>query len=145
MLVYLDNCVFNRPFDHQSQERIRLETEAIQEIRTRIIRGEIELCWSYIIDVEVSRNPFPQRRKKAIEWKGLATKQVAPSIEIVSKALDIRGHRLRDIDSLHIACAIVSKSQYFVTTDDAILRKSSRVLDIGIIDPVELIGIVDKL
>ena len=26
--VYLNNCVFNRPFDDQSQIRIKLETEA---------------------------------------------------------------------------------------------------------------------
>ena len=28
MRVYLDNCCYNRPFDEQSQLRIRLETEA---------------------------------------------------------------------------------------------------------------------
>ena len=28
MKLYLDNCCFNRPFDDQSQLRIRLETEA---------------------------------------------------------------------------------------------------------------------
>ncbi len=26
--IYLDNCVFNRPFDDQSQIKIKLETEA---------------------------------------------------------------------------------------------------------------------
>lgn len=28
MRVYLDNCMFNRPFDDQSHIRIRLEAEA---------------------------------------------------------------------------------------------------------------------
>jgi len=28
--IYLDNCCYNRPFDEQSQDLIRLETEAIQ-------------------------------------------------------------------------------------------------------------------
>lgn len=28
MRVYLDNCMFNRPFDDQGHIRIRLETEA---------------------------------------------------------------------------------------------------------------------
>ncbi len=27
MRVYLDNCCYNRPFDDQTQLRIRLETE----------------------------------------------------------------------------------------------------------------------
>jgi hypothetical protein len=30
--IYLDVCCLNRPFDQQSQARIRLETEAILEI-----------------------------------------------------------------------------------------------------------------
>ena len=28
MCVYLDNCCYNRPFDEQTQLRVRLETEA---------------------------------------------------------------------------------------------------------------------
>ncbi len=31
MKVYLDNCCFNRPFDDQSQLKIRLESEAKRE------------------------------------------------------------------------------------------------------------------
>jgi len=33
MRIYLDNCSFNRPFDDQTQLRIRLETEAKQLIQ----------------------------------------------------------------------------------------------------------------
>jgi len=42
MRVYLDNCCFNRPFDDQSQARIRLEAEAKLEIQQRIADGTIE-------------------------------------------------------------------------------------------------------
>jgi hypothetical protein len=50
MRIYMDNCCFNRPFDSQSQVRIRLETEAKLRIQERIAMGEIELVWSYILD-----------------------------------------------------------------------------------------------
>lgn len=36
MRVYLDNCCFNRPFDDQSQARVRLEAEARLEIQQRV-------------------------------------------------------------------------------------------------------------
>ena len=29
MIIYLDNCCYNRPFDDQTQERIHLESEVI--------------------------------------------------------------------------------------------------------------------
>ena len=34
MRVYLDNCCYNRPFDEQTQLRVRLETEAKMEIQS---------------------------------------------------------------------------------------------------------------
>ncbi len=37
MLIYLDNCCFNRPFDDQKQIRIRIETEAKLYIQGEII------------------------------------------------------------------------------------------------------------
>ena len=113
MRVYLDSCVFNRLFDEQSQIRIRLETEAILDIRESIVRDEIELAWSYVIDIEIVRNPFPLRRQAAESWKDLSILEVGPSVEIVSEAIELRNKGLRDIDSLHVACAIASKIALF--------------------------------
>ena len=39
--VYLDTSVYNRPFDDQSQIRIRLETEAFLSILEKAISGSI--------------------------------------------------------------------------------------------------------
>ena len=36
MRVYLDNCCYNRPFDEQTQLKVRLETEAKMEIQTLV-------------------------------------------------------------------------------------------------------------
>lgn len=43
MRVYLDNCTFNRPFDDQTQIRIKLETEAKLYIQEKIRDGTLEL------------------------------------------------------------------------------------------------------
>lgn len=39
MLIYLDNCCFNRPFDDQEQLRVRLETEAKLRIQHLMREG----------------------------------------------------------------------------------------------------------
>jgi hypothetical protein len=49
MLIYLDNCCFNRPFDDQSQARVRLEAEAKLEIQQRIKDKKIELTSDDVI------------------------------------------------------------------------------------------------
>ncbi|MFZ4618496.1 MAG: hypothetical protein ACOYM2_20210 [Rectinemataceae bacterium] len=49
MRVYLDNCVFNRPFDDQGQLIISLKTQAKLAIQEQIRAGALELVWSYIL------------------------------------------------------------------------------------------------
>ena len=40
MRVYLDVCCLNRPFDDQSQDRIKLETDAVLSILDNCQTGE---------------------------------------------------------------------------------------------------------
>lgn len=72
MKIYLDNCCFNRPFDDQSQLRIRLESEAKLKIQEEIQKGLIELIWSYILDYENNKNPFQERKDRINGWKKYA-------------------------------------------------------------------------
>ena len=46
MRVYLDNCCYNRPFDDQSQLKVRLETEAKLAIQAMMRTGVLEYVWS---------------------------------------------------------------------------------------------------
>ena len=48
MIVYLDNCCYNRPFDDQTQERIHLESEAILTILKRGQMGIYKIVGSDI-------------------------------------------------------------------------------------------------
>jgi hypothetical protein len=83
MKIYLDNCCFNRPFDDQSQIRIRLETEAKLEIQEEIQKGHVELIWSYILDYENSRNPFQERKDRINGWKKYATVDIQESHDLI--------------------------------------------------------------
>jgi predicted nucleic acid-binding protein len=139
MRVYLDNCTFNRPFDDQTQIRIRLETEAKLYIQERIRDGTLELVWSYILDYENLANPFEERRNIIQNWKASAFIDVDAGIEILAKANTLREIGLRNKDALHLACAIAAKCDYFVTTDDVILKKTVDFEDIKVIDPPSFI------
>lgn len=54
--VYLDMNVYNRPFDDQTQVRIRLETIAVFAIFYMIRVQDLSLVWSFILDYENSLN-----------------------------------------------------------------------------------------
>lgn len=139
MRVYLDNCCYNRPFDDQKQLRIRLEAEAKLHIQNAIVDKKIELVWSYILDFENSANPFKERRNSIRLWRNHAIIDINETIDILSKADEIIKKGIKSKDALHVACAVEGNSDYFLTTDDDILKRLERIRDIKVIDPVNFI------
>ena len=55
MLIYLDNCCYNRPFDEPSQVRIVSEANAKMAIQRAIANGKLDLVISYILYSENKR------------------------------------------------------------------------------------------
>ena len=139
MKIYLDNCCFNRPYDDQSHLRIRLEAEAKLKIQEETRNGIYELIWSYILDYENSRNPFKERREQIAEWGKYAVEDVVENKEVLGVAAMLQQRGIKKIDSLHIACAIEAGSDYFLTTDDGVLKKATLVQRIKVTDPIGFI------
>jgi predicted nucleic acid-binding protein len=139
MKIYLDNCCFNRPYDDQSHLRIRLEAEAKLKIQEETRNGMHELIWSYILDYENSKNPFKERREQIAEWRKYAVDDVIESKEVLGVAAMLQEQGIKKIDSLHIACAIEAGSDYFLTTDDGVLKKAALIQGIKVTDPIGFI------
>ncbi len=131
--------MFNRPFDEQSHIRIRIETEAKLAIQEEIRRGTYQLIWSYILDYENGKNPFQERKEEIIKWKKYAITDIEENTEIIKTAILLNGKGLQKMDSLHIACAICANADYLLTTDDNVIKKSSVISEIKIIDPIDFI------
>lgn len=139
MKIYLDNCMFNRPFDEQSHIRIRIETEAKLAIQEEIRHGTYQLIWSYILDYENNKNPFPERQEQITNWKKYAIADIEENAEILNTAIKLNSKGLQKMDSLHIACAIFAQADYFLTTDDKVIKKAHIINEIQIIDPIDFI------
>lgn len=139
MKIYLDDCCFNRPFDDQSQIRIRLESEAKLKIQEEIRDGKIQLIWSYILDYENDKNPFKERKVQIGGWKKYAIIDIQENNELLETANSLNQKGIKKFDSLHIACAILAKCKYFLTTDDNVLRRSKQIDAINVNDPIGFI------
>lgn len=136
MRIYLDNCCFNRPFDDQAQIRVRLEAEAKLKIQEEIRSGRLQLVWSYILDYENNKNPYQERKERIRNWKMYAVSDVQESSELLKAANFLNQQGIQKIDCLHIACAILSKCEYFLTTDDGILNCGKMIDNIKIDNPI---------
>lgn len=139
--IYLDNCCYNRPYDDQSQLRISLETQAKLYIQELITSDRFELTSSYMLDYECSRNPHEMRRttirsfldKNTVVY--LDEANYKEQVEELAKKITATG--VKSADAIHTACAILANCDYFLTTDDRLLKYRSQQLEI--IDPIEFI------
>ncbi len=138
--LYLDMNIYNRPYDDQSQVRIRLETIAIFEILNMMKSGQAHVAWSFILDYENSLNPHDDIRLEVEHIASFATEmiEVDESIRQLAKTYESQGVKPRD--ALHLACAETSGVTYFVTCDDKLLNKH-KVLTFGfiLINPIDFI------
>ena len=135
--LYLDNCAFNRPYDDQTLLKNYLEAEAKTFIQKKILQETFELAWSYVMDYEVSFNPFSDRKSQILKWKNIAKVDINESDKIIVMANNIMQKGIKSKDALHLACAIEAECNYFITTDGKILNKS--IENIIIFDPINFV------
>jgi len=143
MRIYLDNCCFNRPFDDQHQVRVRIEAEAKLFIQERIIGGELEMAWSYILDFENSRNPFPERQKAIALWRKMAVVDVVESDSVLAKASELESSGVAGKDALHVACALEARCSHFLTTDEPLRKRLWDFSAVVVLNPVDFLHVLE--
>ncbi|MCD6169643.1 MAG: PIN domain-containing protein [Candidatus Latescibacteria bacterium] len=141
MRVYLDNSVYNRPFDDQSQPRIWIETLAFSLVLHLIEAGDLQLIASSVVGYENLRNPFPERREWVDRCLTLAKYSQPVNEKIRDRARELEKQGLRSMDALHLACAEAAETDCFLTYDDRIVKryKGGKV---QVLNPVEFILVV---
>ena len=123
MRIYLDLCVYNRPFDDQSQPRIFIEATEFLLILSEVVGRELTLISSFVLEDENIRSPFIMRRDKISDILKVASEYVSYSEKLKNRAKEIEKTGIMSIDALHIACAEMAKADFFVTCDDVLVRK----------------------
>ena len=105
MRIYLDNCCLQRPFDDQTQPRIRVETEAVFAVLATVQAGEHSLLGSEALEYEVSRIPDEARRAEVLSILTLATEHLRIDDAVEALALSFEQQGVRAMDAVHLALA----------------------------------------
>ncbi len=126
MIVYLDACCLNRPFDDQSQPRVRLEAEAVSLILEKLNQSEWEWVGSEILLHEVGQNPDLENRQRALSFVSLAHQIVEITEKILRRAEELEEAGFDSYDAIHLSSAEFGKADVFLTTDDQILKVAAR-------------------
>lgn len=122
--IYLDNCAYNRPFDDQRQIRIFLEAQAKLYIQSLIISKRLALVCSYFSYYENNDNPHKERRLSIARFFGHASIVInyEKAEQVKEKAAEIMKYHKKNKDAKHIASAIEAECDYFITTDDDVIK-----------------------
>jgi predicted nucleic acid-binding protein len=139
-IVYIDVCCLNRPFDDQTQDRIRLESEAVLLILARVERGELAWISSDVIAAEIRKTPDPDRRDRLVALVKAAERVVEFNEVIEARAAEIAPLGFKAFDDLHLASAEAAGADLLLTTDDRLLRaagRSAEHLRVQVVNPLD--------
>jgi len=143
MKIYLDLCVYNRPFDDQGQPRIVTETIEFIFLLEKALNKEIALMNSFALEEENRRNPLINRKDKIYDLLKGASEYVGYSKGLENRAKEIEKFGIMAMDALHIACAEFGKADFLVTCDDFLVRKGNALkgkLKVRIVNLMEFVA-----
>jgi predicted nucleic acid-binding protein len=86
---------------------------------------------------ENNDNPNIESKNSIQLWESIAKYKCKSSSNICERGNRIEKKGIRPKDALHIACAIESKCEYFITTDGGLTNK--KVEDIEILNPIDFV------
>lgn len=124
--IYLDTCVWCRPFDEPSH-RVTEEAGAFFRILRMVSEEEVVITSSVVLDDEIDMIRGDEKREAVNE---LVSRTVSERICYIPKRYrEIMNRlKLKVRDAAHLACALESNAEYFITADDNILRKSKDIM-----------------
>lgn len=121
--IYIDVCALSRPFDEQRYLRIRLETEAVNLILSKVRTGNYRLLVSPVHRIEIEAIPDTFERmelKAALESMGEPVRVDLAKTRLRSEELVNRGFGIAD--AAHVAFAEEADAP-FISCDDRVIRK----------------------
>lgn len=144
MKLYLDLCVYNRPFDYQGQERVALETGAFIYLLEKIEKGSHVLIASEALTYENNKSLDEQRKARIASYFSLAREFVGADFSDMERVNVLKELGFPDIDALHVALAEKARADYFVTCDDDIIKLYKRhkgLVKVNIVSLIELVSL----
>ncbi len=135
--IYLDSCCLNRPFDDQSSDKVRMESEAVLTIINRCEQSKWEYCKSDVLYDEINRTDDVFKMEKVLSLYDSATVYIELNEQIIARAKELIKASIKPFDSLHIASAEFGKADVFLTTDKKLINATKRTtLSVRVTNPV---------
>jgi hypothetical protein len=125
--VYMDCCCLNRPTDDQTQDKIRIETDAIIGILFKCFYGSWKLIGSDVVEYEIMKTPDLNKKDKALNLYSVKKENIELNDEIEARALEAQKYGVKPLDSLHFASAEYRNVDVLLTVDKDFEKDSKKI------------------
>lgn len=144
MRIYLDMSCLNRPFDDQTQLRIRLESETIIFILQNFNLPQWEWVSSEILQLEIEHIPVVEMREHLLLLASRAHHVVRLQQKEAKRAQQLKRMGLNAFDALHIACAESGNADIFLTSDQKLLEQATQIdkINLSVVNPLWLLEVL---
>ena len=119
LLIYMDCCCLNRVTDDQTQDKIRIETDAIN--------GSWKLIGSDIVEYGIMKTPDLNKQNKALNLYSVKKEEIELTDTIEKRAIEVQKYGLKPFDSLHFASAEYRKVDVLLTVDKDFVKHSKKI------------------
>ena len=115
-----------------------MEAGAVRTIFALIQTQQVRWVASTLLAQEISRNPNAYKRIFASSLLPTQEELIAPADSTITRAAHLAQQGLTAVDALHVALAEQAHADWFVSTDDRLLRRmASRTRPPECINPVD--------
>src|SRR5438874_4265981 len=137
MKIYLDVSCLNRPFDDQTQARVRLESTTVTLILDGIESGTWSEASSRMAEIEASAISDKTRRRRVLQLIPRDRMELTPPVFERARGLVQSG--LSAADAVHVAAAEEGRAEVLLACDDRLVRRARRLgndLQVRVVNPV---------
>ena len=144
MRIYLDTCCYNRRFDENIPIELIPEKLAIYKIQEHIVQKKIQLVTSFMLHYEILQIKNLKQRESIEMFIRINRKMYVgvDFIEILDKKVEnIIKSGIKHKDAYHLASAIFTECDYFLTFDKRLLKFNSDKMII--MNPVDFVKLLE--
>ena len=142
----LNTNIYGRPFDDQSDDKIKEEADGVLSILSQVTEGKIKIITSDVLYEEVDLIKGKSKRESVLYLVETVETERKSSSDAVIHIADELNQIIHDYnDCLHIAFAAIGKCDFLITCDNELMDRSGKIerfllskkINTKIIGPVE--------
>lgn len=140
--IYFDSCIYNRPYDDQTQAKIQNETNAIVDIINAVQEKKYVVYSSLIVEMEIERNKNTAKLSDVLVfYNSVKPNKIKFNMSVDARATELlEKYNIKYQDGLHIAYCELEGIDYLLSTDKLLINASNRAnLNLKVVNPKDFI------